>query len=75
MRFSYYYFTTSDNKINNIKEIAVNFISILCKKRYFSNLQEFYFKELITKAFEKLELGKIYFRNMLNIKTFAEKKH
>ncbi len=35
MRFSYYYFTTSDNKINNIKEIAVNFISILLKKDIF----------------------------------------
>lgn len=75
MRFSYYYFTTSNNKINSIKEIAVNFISILLKKDIFPICQNFYFKELITKAFEKLELGKIYFRYMLNIKAFAEKKH
>ena len=75
MRFSYYYFTKSNNKINSIKEIAVNFISILLKKDIFPICQNFYFKELITKAFEKLELGKIYFRNMLNIKAFAEKKH
>ena len=75
MRFSYYYFTTSNNKINSIKEIAVNFISILLKKDIFPICQNFYFKELITKAFEKLELEKIYFRNMLNIKAFAEKKH
>jgi hypothetical protein len=62
-------------KLIILKKLQLILLVYYVKKDIFPICQEFYFKELITKAFEKLELGKIYFRYMLNIKAFAEKKH